>query len=152
WGANRGRGLEDGKGNAYRIILHHLCGFGRSWETDTGPASRTAYARGEAAMERGEGEEGTAGSASSTQSQAAGGKTPLKVAVVGFGMMGRQIPQVFLQNGHHVTVTDENLDMLKPGVEEIENGPYGIKAAISRGKLTEEQAASSLRNLGVAEN
>src|SRR6266705_5630052 len=76
----------------------------------------------------------------------------LKVAIVGFGMMGRQIAQVFLQNGHQVTVTDEKLDMLKPGVEEIENGSYGIKAGVSRGKLTEAQAASALRNLHVAQN
>ncbi len=75
----------------------------------------------------------------------------MKVAIVGFGMMGRQIAQVFLQNGHQVTVTDENLEMLKPGVEEIENGPYGIKAGVSRGKLTEAQAAASLRSLRVAE-
>jgi 3-hydroxybutyryl-CoA dehydrogenase len=76
----------------------------------------------------------------------------LKVAIVGFGMMGRQIAQVFLQNGHQVTVTDENLNMLKPGVEEVENGPYGIKAAVSRGKLTEVEAADALRNLRVAED
>src|SRR5260370_21848212 len=67
-------------------------------------------------------------------------------------MMGRQIAQVFLQNGHKVPVTDENLGMLKPGVEEIENGPYGLKAGVSRGKLTEAQAASALGSLRVAED
>jgi 3-hydroxybutyryl-CoA dehydrogenase len=76
----------------------------------------------------------------------------MKVAIVGFGMMGRQIAQVFIQNGHQVRVTDENQDMLRPGLDEVENGPFGLKSAVSRGKLTEKEASSALRNLRVAED
>ncbi len=71
----------------------------------------------------------------------------MKVAVVGFGMMGRQIAQVFAQNGHQVLATDENPISLPEGMEEIENGLYGIKAATSRGKLTEKQASEALDRL-----
>ncbi len=71
----------------------------------------------------------------------------MKIAVVGFGMMGRQIAQVFAQNGHHVLATDENRKSLREGMEEIEKGPYGIRAAASRGKLTEKQASEALNRI-----
>ncbi len=76
----------------------------------------------------------------------------MRVGVIGFGMMGRQIAQVFLQAGSQVAVTDENKEMLAPGADEIETGPFGVKSALARGKLTVEQASSSLRNLRIAEN
>ena len=68
----------------------------------------------------------------------------MKVAVVGFGMMGRQIAQVFAQNGNQVNATDENQQALKTGIEEIANGPYGIHAAATKGKITTEQANKAL--------
>ncbi len=71
----------------------------------------------------------------------------MKIAVVGFGMMGRQIAQVFAQNGHQVLATDENQKSLPEGIEEIEKGPYGIRAAASRGKLTEKQASEALNRV-----
>ena len=64
----------------------------------------------------------------------------MKVAIVGFGTMGRQIAQVFAQNGHDVAATDEDPESLSAGIREIENGPYGVRAAVSRGKLTEDEA------------
>ena len=71
----------------------------------------------------------------------------MKVAVVGFGMMGRQITQVFAQYGHQVSVTDENKDALAIGLREISDGRYGVKSAVSRGKLTEEQASKTLESI-----
>ena len=68
----------------------------------------------------------------------------MRVAIVGFGMMGRQIAQVFAQNGHDVIATDENPDSLSTGVKEIENGPFGVRAAVSRGRLTEDEASKVL--------
>ena len=59
-------------------------------------------------------------------------------------MMGRQIAQVFAQHGHEVEATDENQQALKTGIDEIANGPYGIHVALSKGKLTEEQAIKTL--------
>ena len=71
----------------------------------------------------------------------------MKVAIVGFGMMGRQIAQVFAQHGHEVEATDEDLQVLKTGMDEIANGPYGVHASVSKGKLTLEQANGSLARI-----
>jgi len=71
----------------------------------------------------------------------------MKVAIVGFGMMGRQIAQVFAQHGHEVEATDEDQQTLKIGMDEIANGPYGIHASASKGKLTLEQAIGSLARI-----
>ncbi len=62
-------------------------------------------------------------------------------------MMGRQITQVFAQYGHEVEATDEDQQALKTGIDEIANGPYGIHASVSRGKLTPEQASKALANI-----
>jgi 3-hydroxybutyryl-CoA dehydrogenase len=71
----------------------------------------------------------------------------MKVAVVGFGMMGRQIAQVFAQQGHSVAVTDENKQALPAGIDEISNGPYGVKTAIAKGKMTAEQGSKALESI-----
>jgi 3-hydroxybutyryl-CoA dehydrogenase len=62
-------------------------------------------------------------------------------------MMGRQIAQLFAQHGHEVTVTDEDQQALKTGIDEIANGPYGVHASVSKGKLTHEQADRTLANI-----
>jgi 3-hydroxybutyryl-CoA dehydrogenase len=59
-------------------------------------------------------------------------------------MMGRQIAQVFAQHGHVVEATDEDQEALKAGLNEIADGPYGVHAAVSKGKLTLEQANKTL--------
>src|SRR2546428_5770480 len=58
----------------------------------------------------------------------------MRVAVIGFGMMGRQIAQVFAQHGHEVSVTDENPIAVKSGLEEIVHGPYGVESAVGKGQ------------------
>ncbi len=68
----------------------------------------------------------------------------MKVAVIGFGMMGRQIAQVFAQHGMEVVATDENEEMLHTGLLEIEEGTYGLKGAVSRGKLSRKEAEIAL--------
>lgn len=71
----------------------------------------------------------------------------MKVAVIGFGMMGRQIAQVFAQSGHEVTATDENKESLLMGLAEIEKGPYGTQAAITRGKLSRDDAVGVVKRI-----
>lgn len=68
----------------------------------------------------------------------------MKVAVVGFGLMGRQIAQVFAQHGNEVTVTDENEKALDAGLNEIANGPYGIRKAVAKGKITDEEGSRAI--------
>jgi 3-hydroxybutyryl-CoA dehydrogenase len=62
-------------------------------------------------------------------------------------MMGRQIAQVFAQYGHEVDVTDEDQQALKTGLNEIADGPYGVRAAVSKGKLTPDQANKTLAGI-----
>src|SRR5712692_8783740 len=62
-------------------------------------------------------------------------------------MMGRQIAQVFAQHGHEVEGTDEDQQALKTGIDEIANGPYGVNASLSKGKLTPEQAGRALASI-----
>ena len=62
-------------------------------------------------------------------------------------MMGRQIAQVFAQHGHEVEATDEDQQALKTGINEIADGPYGVYAAVSKGKLTSEQASRTLASV-----
>ena len=69
----------------------------------------------------------------------------MKVAIVGFGTMGRQIAQVFAQHGQEVAVTDENKQALANGIDEIANGPYGVKRAIDKGKLSQEEGTRTLK-------
>lgn len=68
----------------------------------------------------------------------------MKVAVVGFGLMGRQIAQVFAQHGNEVTVTDESEKALDAGLDEIANGPYGIWKAVAKRKMTNEEGSRAI--------
>ena len=61
--------------------------------------------------------------------------------------MGRQIAQVFAQHGHEIEATDEDQQALKTGLNEIADGPYGVHAAVSKGKLTPEQASRALASI-----
>ncbi len=74
----------------------------------------------------------------------------MKVAIVGLGMMGRQIAQVFAQYGHDVSVTDDNPDVLRTGLDEIANGTYGVKAAVEKGKLSAREAEQTLKRIHVS--
>jgi 3-hydroxybutyryl-CoA dehydrogenase len=67
-------------------------------------------------------------------------------------MMGRQIAQVFAQHGHEVEATDEDQQALKTGINEIADGPYGVYAAVSKGKLTSEQASRTLASVKTKPN
>ena len=70
----------------------------------------------------------------------------MRVAVIGFGMMGRQIAQVFAQHGSEVAVTDENPVAVKSGLDEVAHGPYGIESAVAKAKITREEGAKTLFN------
>jgi len=71
----------------------------------------------------------------------------MKVAVIGFGIMGRQIAQVFAQHGNEVAVTDENPVALKSGLDEVAHGPYGIESAVAKAKITREEGSKALQQI-----
>src|SRR2546426_3193271 len=67
----------------------------------------------------------------------------MRVAVIGFGMMGRQIAQVFAQHGHEVSVTDENPAAVKSGLDEVAHGTYGIESAVAKAKITRAEGTKA---------
>src|SRR5256886_17555633 len=69
----------------------------------------------------------------------------MRVAVIGFGMMGRQIAQVFAQHGNEVAVTDENPVAVKSGLDEVAHGLYGVESAGAKGKMTPGEGAKTLQ-------
>jgi 3-hydroxybutyryl-CoA dehydrogenase len=71
----------------------------------------------------------------------------MRVSVVGFGLMGRGITQVFAQHGHEVSVTDESLGAVKSGLDEVAHGPYGIESAIAKAKITREEGTRALQHI-----
>src|SRR2546426_4877855 len=71
----------------------------------------------------------------------------MRVAVIGFGMMGRQIAQVFAQHGSEVAVTDENPVAVKSGLDEVAHGPYGIESAVAQAKITPGESAKTLQQI-----
>src|SRR3989442_8804900 len=71
----------------------------------------------------------------------------MRVAVIGFGMMGRQIAQVFAQHGSEVAVTDENPVAVKSGLDEVAHGPYGIESAVGNAKVKRGKRAKTLQQI-----
>lgn len=71
----------------------------------------------------------------------------MRIAVIGFGQMGRQIAQVFAQHGHEVKVTDENPAALRLGIDEVAHGPYGTESAIAKTKITREEGNRTLQQI-----
>ena len=71
----------------------------------------------------------------------------MRVTIIGFGMMGRQIAQVFAQHGYEVSITDENPAAVKSGLDEIALGPYGIESAIAKAKITREEGTKALQQI-----
>lgn len=63
-----------------------------------------------------------------------------RVTVIGFGVMGTGIAQAFAQAGFNVYAVDVSEDILKKGLTLIWEGPFGLKKAVEKGRLTEEQA------------
>jgi 3-hydroxybutyryl-CoA dehydrogenase len=62
-------------------------------------------------------------------------------------MMGRQIAQVFAQHGNEVAVTDENPAAVKSGLDEVNQGPYGIESAVAKSKITREEGTRALQRI-----
>src|SRR5438445_12104626 len=71
----------------------------------------------------------------------------MRVAVIGFGTMGRQIAQVFAQQGNEVAVTDENPVALKSGLDEVAHGLYGVESAVAKAKITRKEGAKTLQKI-----
>ena len=66
------------------------------------------------------------------------------VGVIGCGLMGSGIAQVCAQAGYKTVVREINSELLKKGMSKIEDF---LSKSVAKGKMTEEQKASTLANL-----
>jgi len=73
-----------------------------------------------------------------------------RAAIVGFGVMGSGIAQVFAQAGFEVSAMDISEEALKRGLETIVNGPFGLKKAVQKGIITEQQMQEILSRIRVS--
>ncbi|RLF10935.1 MAG: 3-hydroxybutyryl-CoA dehydrogenase [Thermoprotei archaeon] len=71
------------------------------------------------------------------------------VTVIGFGVMGTGIAQVFAQAGYNVVARDVSEDYLKRGLEIIKNGPFGLYKAVEKGRLKKEEADAALARIKI---
>jgi 3-hydroxyacyl-CoA dehydrogenase len=67
-----------------------------------------------------------------------------RIAVMGAGVMGAGIAQVMAIAGHEVVGYDLSSEVLDQAREGISSGRFGIRGAVERGKLTEEEAEAAL--------
>lgn len=70
-----------------------------------------------------------------------------KVAIIGFGLMGAQIAQVFAQAGYSVSCYDLSKEQVSYGLDLVKNGRYGLKRAVENGRLSKEQADQALARI-----
>lgn len=72
-----------------------------------------------------------------------------RIAVIGFGSMGVGITQVCAEAGFTVTAMDISEEILRRGLDTIENGPFGLKKAVAKAKIAGEQAKEILSRIRV---
>jgi 3-hydroxybutyryl-CoA dehydrogenase len=65
-----------------------------------------------------------------------------KISVLGFGLMGAQIAQVFSQAGYQVKGYDVSDSQLRTGMELIDKGKYGLENSLAKGRIRKEEADS----------
>ncbi len=69
------------------------------------------------------------------------------VGIVGAGVMGNGIAQVFARNGYDVILVDVSEKILEKALENIKNGPYGLKKLVEKGKMSEEEMENCMRRI-----
>jgi 3-hydroxybutyryl-CoA dehydrogenase len=70
-----------------------------------------------------------------------------RIGVLGAGVMGSGIAQVMAIAGHRVVCYDIAQEALEKGRATIETGRFGVRSAVTRGKLTDEQADAALEQV-----
>ncbi len=70
-----------------------------------------------------------------------------KVGIIGSGVMGQGIAQVFMRNNYKTTIIDINDDILKNAVKSIDSGKYGFINLVKKNIITEEQKNNFMKNL-----
>jgi 3-hydroxybutyryl-CoA dehydrogenase len=70
-----------------------------------------------------------------------------RIGVMGGGVMGSGIAQVMAIAGHDVVVYDISAEAADKGRATIDTGRFGVKTAVARGKLTDDEAAAALERI-----
>lgn len=70
-----------------------------------------------------------------------------RIGVVGGGVMGSGIAQVLAVAGHDVWCYDLDQEALDRARESVDTGRFGVRSAVSRGKLSEADADQALARL-----
>jgi len=70
-----------------------------------------------------------------------------KIGVLGAGVMGSQITQVCATFGFNVITRDIGDSILKDGMNQIIEGPFGLRRGVERGKLTKEQMDDAIKRI-----
>ena len=73
-----------------------------------------------------------------------------KVAVIGSGIMGQGIAQVFMRNGMDTLLIDINDRILENAKNSIADGKFGLSRLVDRGTITQGQKAEYMKNLSVS--
>jgi 3-hydroxybutyryl-CoA dehydrogenase len=69
------------------------------------------------------------------------------ITIVGLGLMGAQIAQVFAQTGFSVRAYDVSPQQLQSGLDLIKYGRYGLSKSVERGRLSQEKADEALSRI-----
>src|SRR4030042_4576065 len=69
------------------------------------------------------------------------------VGVMGAGVMGGAIGQTLALNGYKAIIRDLNDEILARTRSVIEEGRFGLKQGVERGKVTQQQLEQALANL-----
>ena len=69
------------------------------------------------------------------------------IAMIGAGVMGHGIAQVLATAGYDVRLYDLHAEALTAALERIDRGRYGLRNAVQRGKLPEEQVEAILARI-----
>ena len=69
------------------------------------------------------------------------------VAVIGSGVMGAQIAQVVAGGGYTVRLYDVSEQQLESAMDRIENGRFGLRSGVERGKLTEDEMHATIERI-----
>jgi len=70
-----------------------------------------------------------------------------KIGVLGAGVMGSGIAQVFATFGFDVIARSRSDDALKRAMNEIIESRYGLKRGVSKGKITQEQMDEAVKRI-----
>ncbi|NHW44203.1 MAG: 3-hydroxyacyl-CoA dehydrogenase, partial [Candidatus Verstraetearchaeota archaeon] len=69
------------------------------------------------------------------------------IGVVGAGVMGSGIAQVFARSGYDVVLVDVSEDILRRALQSIESGPYGLIRLVEKGKMSEEEMKKCMQRI-----